>query len=227
MPRHFVTKTRVLLAMLSCCLLLGAADRAVKISGEEPLLILADVFEILKRQDGSEVGEWRGNVKLRHADYHLQADRLQAFRKKMDGVATGNVTVSNPQEGITLTSERLYYRDDFEYIEMTGNPYLVRVDSAGVTTTARSERMEFYQQEERGRLLGAVEIRQGELVALCEEAVLYNLEDKIVLSGEPTIRQQDTQLSGEKMVFYIEENRLQMSGDVYGELYPETEDAVE
>jgi len=227
MPQRFVSRRLLLLSVLLFCLVLSAADRAVKISGEEPLLIVADVFEVLKRKDGSEVGEWRGNVRLRHADYQLRADRLQAFREKMDGVASGNVAVKNPQEGITLTSERLYYRDDFEYVEMTGEPYLVRVDSAGVTTTARSERMEFYQQEERGRLVGTVEIRQGELVAQCEEAVLYNLEDKIVLNGEPTVRQQDTQFSGEKMVFYIEEDRLQMSGDVYGELYPETEDSVE
>lgn len=206
--------------LLAVSLALSAAERTVKISQENPLLIFADVFEVIKKNDGSEIGEWRGNVRLKHADYLLGADRLQVFKEQMEGIASGNVKLENTLEGLTLTSDKLFYRDDFEYVEITGQPYLVKVDETGVTITARSERMEFFQHEERGRLIGEVEITQGELVVQCQEAVLYNQEDKIVLSGNPRLQQEDTYFAGQKMVFFMEEDRLQIEGDVYGELYP-------
>ncbi len=208
---------------LALSLSLFAADRAVRISQENPLLIFSDVFEVINKKDGSEVGEWRGNVRLKYNDYLVSADRLQAFKEQMEGIASGNVKLENLAEGITLTGERFFYRDDFEYVEMTGQPCLVRVDEAGVTLTAHSEKMEFFQQEERGRLLGEVEITRGELVVQCQEAVLYNREDKIVFGGEPRLLHEDTYFAGQRMVFFMEEDRLQIEGDVYGELYPEDE----
>ena len=153
----------------------------------------------------------------------MQADRLQAFKRQMEGIASGSVRLVNSAENMTLTSDRLRYRDEFEYVELSGGPRLVKLDGDGVTTTAEAKRMEFFQKEERGRFVGDVEIVQGELVVNCQEAVYYNGEDKIVLNGEPYARQEDSYFTGKKMILFVDEDRLQIEGDVSGKLYPEDE----
>jgi lipopolysaccharide export system protein LptA len=187
----------------------------------------AEGFEDVHLDDGhvrvrADYGEYLINT--RRARFHsrvvvvdstsvIAGDTLTYDRMTRRSVVTGNVTVQNAQDGVTLYGGRLDHDPVALFSVMTVRPMLVQIDTAGDgradTLQVRARRLEAYRDSTR-RLIArdSVEMVRTDLAARGAYACFFTTGDSIALRRAPVIWYRETQLLGDSIDIFLAKRKL-------------------
>jgi lipopolysaccharide export system protein LptA len=143
----------------------------------------------------------------------VAGDTLTYDRTTRRSVATGNVRVHNPSDGMTIYGGRLDHDAARLYSRMTVRPLLVQIDTAGGgradTLQVRGRTLEAYRDSTR-RLIArdSVSIVRSDLAATGQYACFYTLGDSIELRRKPVIWYRQSQVNGDSINLTLRKRKL-------------------
>jgi lipopolysaccharide export system protein LptA len=162
---------------------------------------------------GPKRAHFRKSVVVTDPSSTVMCDSLIYYRLEKRSLATGNVSVIDRVQKLSIHGTRLEHWSDRQYSKMTGNPELNQVDTsmAGVVDTlvVRSLEMESQRGEHRRMLArDSVRIVRGNLLAVADVAFFFPDGDSILLREDPVVWYEKSQVSGDSINVYMEEKQL-------------------
>lgn len=180
----------------------------VKITGED--FVITGDKAVLNQDTGNFIVT--GEASTKQKDTVMVADKItiDSQNNKIENyTATGNVRVSNPDQGFTIHAGKLEYWEHLGYSRLTQDPY---IDFEEKNIKAYSTVMEQYEEEDKANLLGNVIIVQGKRVAFSKWGEYYSKEKKIYLTGRPILKEGDSRFFANKITVDIESELMKMEG---------------
>jgi lipopolysaccharide export system protein LptA len=186
----------------------------------------AEAFEDVRLDDGrtslsATYGEYfmnehrarfQGRVHVEDSSSFVDSDTLHYLRDGGRARASGNVSVTGKNDRVVISGGHLDHSAEPPYSRMTGDPTLVRVDTAtGArdTLTVASDVMEAFRDSTR--LLVAtdsVRFLQGELAGICRQLRFFTANDSLQLRGTPVVWYGETQVAGDSINVYLRNRKL-------------------
>ncbi|RMH69915.1 MAG: hypothetical protein D6675_11010 [Gemmatimonadetes bacterium] len=151
----------------------------------------------------------RGNVHAADSVYSITSQFATYDQPSQVAVADKQVQLTDTQNHITLTGDRLRYERTLQYAVMTGSPKLVRhapEDTSTITITA--EKMELFQTERKAVATGNVVIERDEMTATCLVATYYDTDERLVLAGKPQAKQGQNEMAADEIRFFFADRHL-------------------
>jgi lipopolysaccharide export system protein LptA len=161
-----------------------------------------------------------GNVEVRDTASVLFADSLIHFRNTKISLAYNNILIYDPQNRLSIFSDRLEDYSNQNYTKIYENPILVKVDTtdSGIldTLVISSRMMESYDDSAR-RVIAtdSVLISRQNFASINDITILYRDTDYLFTyktenaASPPVMWNENTQLIGDTIHVFLNDNKLQ------------------
>jgi lipopolysaccharide assembly outer membrane protein LptD (OstA) len=157
-----------------------------------------------------------GNVVAADSASRLQADSVFYDQARQTVEAYGDVTVSNPQEGIRVHGQHgLFFRDQSEAV-IDRFPRMIIDPKSDEPTAVDADTMFFYPNHDRAVASGRVKIVKGNMITQCDSAVVVDSEKRAELYGEPLAQQDNVSMKANQMNLHYndeEVNKIALLGE--------------
>lgn len=140
-------------------------------------------------------------------------DDLTYFEEGERSIATGDVKVVSPGDGVTVYGDSLVHLGAIEYTIVPKNPKLVQVDTSGLgrldTLVVVSRVMESYRDTSlRYIARDSVQLVRNEMAAVCGNGIYRPQEGLLILTEQPVIWYDVNQVSGDSVAVRLENHKL-------------------
>lgn len=159
------------------------------------------------RQKGAIL--FRNNVKVLRGRQLLTCNRMNFTKENNLLTASGNFDFYDSTELSRLRGREGEYRVASKIFKLTGDPILIRYDTAASETlTIRSVTMGYVDSLKRATGTDSVRIRKGKLFSTCRLANYFTNTDKAVLRGNPKVWYDIHYLEGDSIDLNFSKERL-------------------
>lgn len=155
-----------------------------------------------------------GRAWISTADIEINAGTIELAGSDYDLItATGNVSGTSTESGITFTADRLFYDRRTDIVKLEGN---VTLNDTENEVTATAYLIEYNQETETAVLQMNVRLVQKDAVCTAALATWRKDEKILEMSGSPKIVKKDDTFTAQEITFNLDTEEITLDGKVRG-----------